>query len=71
MPAFRIKQQHLYFAAYKHHIGLYPMYGLEELEAELAQYRGKNTKDAVHFPYAKPLPRELIERIVAAKSRQG
>ncbi len=71
MPAFRINQQHLYFAAYKHHIGLYPMYGMEELEEELAGYRGKDTKDAIHFSYTKPLPLELIEKIVVVKSRQS
>lgn len=28
MPAFKVGKLHLYFAAYKKHIGFYPVYGL-------------------------------------------
>jgi uncharacterized protein YdhG (YjbR/CyaY superfamily) len=46
---------------------MYPMYGMETLEKELAAYRGKNTKDALHFPHKKPLPLPLIVKIVKHK----
>jgi uncharacterized protein YdhG (YjbR/CyaY superfamily) len=63
MPAFKLNTRHLYIAAYKNHIGMYPMYGMKPIEKELAKYRGPNTKDSLHFPHDKPLPLELIKKI--------
>ncbi len=68
MPAFRLGKEHLYISAYKKHIGMYPLYGLGELESDIATFRGKGTKDAAHFVHARPLPLELIARIIKAKS---
>lgn len=68
IPSFKVGKEHLYMAAYKKHIGLYPMYGLEHLEDELALYRGKNTKDALHFPHSQELPLKLITKIILAKA---
>lgn len=67
MPAFKINKEHMYMAAYRKHIGMYPMYGLEELEEEIKRWRGKNTKDAIHFPYGQPIPFDLIKKIVNHK----
>jgi uncharacterized protein YdhG (YjbR/CyaY superfamily) len=67
MPAFKLNKEHIYISAYTKHIGMYPMYGMETLEKELAAYRGKNTKDALHFPHKKPLPLPLIVKIVKHK----
>ena len=54
----------IYFAGWKHHVGLYPVPGFDgELEAEVAPYRSK--KDSVNFPYAKPVPYDLITRMAA------
>lgn len=50
---------------------MYPMYGLDELENEFKTYRGKDTKDALHFPYDKPLPLDLIEKIVKFKAKRN
>ncbi len=50
MPAYKVGKHHLYFAAYKKHIGFYPVYGLPELEEEIAPYKAKGTKDSLHFP---------------------
>jgi uncharacterized protein YdhG (YjbR/CyaY superfamily) len=69
MPAFKINKVHIYFAAYKNHIGMYPMYGMENFEEDLSPYWGKGTKDSIHFPYNKPLPLELIKRIVKFKEK--
>lgn len=70
MPAFTVGGYHLYISAYKHHIGMYPMYGIPELDEKMLPYRGKGTKDALHFTHAEPLPLELIEEIITAKERK-
>ncbi len=44
MPAFKIGKHHLYFAAYKKHIGFYPVYGLTEIEEEVTEYRAKKQR---------------------------
>lgn len=67
MPAFTVGGYHLYMSAYKNHIGMYPMYGIPELDEKMLPYRGKGTKDALHFKHSEPLPVELIEEIIAAK----
>ncbi len=69
IPAYQIGKHYLYFAAYKNHIGFYPVYGLEEIENELISFRGKGTKDALHFPHKNPLPLDLIKKIILLKSR--
>ncbi len=68
MPAFTVGGEHLYISAYKHHIGMYPMYGISELNDEMLPYRGEGTKDALHFMHDKPLPLDVIKRIIIAKS---
>jgi uncharacterized protein YdhG (YjbR/CyaY superfamily) len=55
----------LHVAAWKQHIGLYPLPALDpELDADVAPYRG--TKDTMKLPHAKPLPRDLVARVVEA-----
>jgi uncharacterized protein YdhG (YjbR/CyaY superfamily) len=70
MPAYKAGTHHLYFAAYKKHIGFYPVYGLPEIEDEVSLYKAKNTKDSLHFPHNKPLPLALIRKIIKLKSKQ-
>ncbi len=57
------------FAAWKHHIGLYPIPAVDDAFAqELAPYRvGKST---VRFPLSKPIPYDLIERLVVLHIKQ-
>jgi uncharacterized protein YdhG (YjbR/CyaY superfamily) len=65
IPTMTLSGRHLvYFAAWKHHISVYPVPALDEsLEQELAPYRaGRGT---VRFPLNKPIPYGLIERLVA------
>jgi uncharacterized protein YdhG (YjbR/CyaY superfamily) len=66
MPAVMLGGRYaVHFAGWKHHVGLYPIPKLDEaLERELAPYRA--AKDSVNFPYAKPVPYALIERVTAA-----
>jgi uncharacterized protein YdhG (YjbR/CyaY superfamily) len=67
IPAYKVGNNHLYFAAYKKYIGFYPVYGLADIEPELAAYRAKNTKDTLHFPHNEDLPVELIRKIIGLK----
>lgn len=63
MPTFYLEGNLVHFAAFKHHIGFYPdPSGIEQFKDELAAYR--NSKGAVQFPLDRPLPLELIGRIV-------
>lgn len=71
IPAFTVGGDHLYISAYQNHIGMYPMYGIPELDKEMLPYHGKGTKHALHFPHSEPLPLDLIEKIIRAKGRAG
>jgi uncharacterized protein YdhG (YjbR/CyaY superfamily) len=52
------------FAAWKHHIGLYPLPTVDEAFAqELAPYRA--AKSTVRFPLGQPLPDDIIARLAA------
>lgn len=64
MPTFALHGNLVHFAAYKNHIGFYPApRGIEAFKEELSVYKG--AKGSVQFPLDKPLPYELISRIVA------
>lgn len=67
MPADKGGKYHLYFAANKKHNGFYPVSRLTDIEEEIAPYRAKGTKDSLHFPYDRPLPVELIKKIILQK----
>ncbi|NTW41991.1 MAG: DUF1801 domain-containing protein [Cellulomonadaceae bacterium] len=55
----------LHFAAWKAHIGLYPVPALPEpLESEVAPYR--SGKDSVRFPHSAEIPYDLVSRVTAA-----
>jgi uncharacterized protein YdhG (YjbR/CyaY superfamily) len=63
MPTFRLKSNLVHFAAYKKHIGFYPTPGgIKPFEHELSAY--EVSKGTVRFPIDKPLPMNLISKIV-------
>ncbi len=63
MPTFFLHGNLVHFAAHKNHIGFYPgADGIENFKQELTEY--KSSKGAVQFPNGKPLPYDLITRIV-------
>ena len=63
MPTFFLNGNLVHFAAYDHHVGFYPTpSGIEVFKTELSVY--KNAKGSVQFPIDKPLPFELIKKIV-------
>ena len=70
MPAFRRHGILVYFAAFKHHIGLYPpVSGDARLERALVPYRGP--KGNLKFPLDRTIPYALIRRIVQFRLRQN
>jgi uncharacterized protein YdhG (YjbR/CyaY superfamily) len=70
MPAFTLNGNLVYFAAFKNHIGFYPIpSGIEEFKKELSVY--KQGKGSVQFPLDKPLPVKLIRRIVKFRVREN
>jgi uncharacterized protein YdhG (YjbR/CyaY superfamily) len=63
MPTFVLHGNLVHFAVHKNHIGFYPApSGIETFKDELSSY--KSSKGAVQFPIGKPMPYELISRIV-------
>src|SRR5690554_3827677 len=64
MPSYKTHKKPLvYFAAFKNHIGFYATpTGHSEFKEELSQY--KQGKGSVQFPLDKPIPYDLIEKIV-------
>lgn len=69
MPAFKRHGVLVYFAAFNHHIGLYPpVSGDPVLEALLAPYAGP--KGNLRFPLDEPMRYDLIERIVRLRVEQ-
>lgn len=64
MPAYKLQGMLVYFAGYKNHIGLYPTgSGIEVFKKEIKDY--KLSKGTIQFPLAKPIPSELVTKIVA------
>ena len=63
---FEIAGRHaIYLGGWKKHLGIYPIKVFDEdLEREVEPFRA--TKDSVHFPYSKPNPYELLQRITTA-----
>lgn len=64
MPAYKLNKKPLvYFAAFTNHIGFYATpTGHEAFKQDLTSY--KQGKGSVQFPLNRPIPYDLIERIV-------
>nr|WP_315145437.1 DUF1801 domain-containing protein [uncultured Flavobacterium sp.] len=70
MPAFKYHGMLVYFAAYKNHIGFYATpTGNMEFKEELSVY--KQGKGSVQFPYTRPLPLELVSKIVKYRAQEN
>jgi uncharacterized protein YdhG (YjbR/CyaY superfamily) len=64
MPTYVLNGNLVHFAGYQHHIGFYPIpSGIEAFKQELSVY--KKGKGSVQFPLDKPLPIDLISKMVA------
>lgn len=65
LPAFCTDRVFFYYAAFKHHIGLYPPLPPDHaLAPELSRYRGE--KGNLRIPLNEPIPFELITRVAVA-----
>jgi uncharacterized protein YdhG (YjbR/CyaY superfamily) len=70
IPAFYLNGPLVWFAGYKHHIGFYPKgSGIEAFKEELCAY--KSAKGSVQFPLEKPIPYELISKIVRFRAAEN
>ncbi|MEY4530526.1 MAG: hypothetical protein RLZZ156_1247 [Deinococcota bacterium] len=71
MPTFKLYGHYLvYFAAFKKHIGLYPMPdGIVEFKEELKQYQ--SGKGSVQFSLNQPIPYDLIRKIVLFRAQEN
>lgn len=70
MPTFFYKGNLVHFAAYRGHIGFYPTpSGTESFAAELSVY--KSGKGSVQLPLDKPLPLDLLGRIIAYRKAEN
>ncbi len=68
MPAFKLNKKPLaYFAAFKHHIGLYPP-APKSLTKEVKKYAGP--KNNLKFPLDEPIPYVLIKKIIQTRTKE-
>lgn len=70
MPGFYQNGMLVWFGGHKNHLGFYPTgEGIEAFKQDLAGY--KMSKGAVQFPLDKPIPYELIRKIVKQRVAQN
>ena len=69
MPTFRLHGNLVHFAAYKHHIGFYPgSSAIAVFREELSPF--KYSKGTVQFPIDKPVPFDLVRKIVRYRVKE-
>ena len=70
MPSFRLNGRLVYFAAYRNHIGFYPMAsGVATFKSLLSDY--KWAKGSIQFPLSKPVPLDLISDIIKFRVQEN
>src|SRR5688572_19973427 len=70
IPTFTLNGNLVHFAAFKNHIGFYPTpSAISAFEKELSQYEG--AKGSVKFPIEKPLPLDLVSKIVKFRVKEN
>src|SRR6266705_2415571 len=70
MPTFKLDKKRLvYFSAWKNHIGFYSIpKGNEAFKKELSPYAGE--RGSLRFPLDKPIPYDLVKKIVMFRMRE-
>jgi len=69
MPAYKLRHYLVYFAAHTNHIGLYPTPSVTGAFAkEIAPF--ESGKGSIKFLFDKPIPYDLIRRIVEFRVRE-
>ena len=71
MPSFWFHGNLLYYGAFKNHIGFYPASKtvFEKFKDELKIYK-QSGKGTVQFPYDKPIPLKLIQKIAKIRANE-
>jgi uncharacterized protein YdhG (YjbR/CyaY superfamily) len=70
MPTFKLKGNLVWFAAFKNHIGFFPkVSAIEVFKDELQDY--ELSKGTIRFPLDKPIPLELIKKIVKYRVKEN
>jgi uncharacterized protein YdhG (YjbR/CyaY superfamily) len=70
IPTFTLKGNLVHFAAFKNHIGFYPTpTGVTQFQKELSVY--ESAKGSVKFPLDKPIPYDLIGKIVKFRVKEN
>lgn len=71
MPTIKLNGKNLvHFAAFKNHIGFYPIpSGIEAFKKELSPY--KQGKGSVQFPIDRPIPYDLVKKIVIFRAKEN
>ena len=70
IPTFTLNGNLVHFAGFKNHIGFYPTpSGIEQFKKELSEYKG--AKGSVQFPMDKPIPYDLISKIVKSRVKEN
>ena len=71
IPTFKLNGNLVHFAAFKNHIGFYPggPSAIEAFQEEL--YHFKQGKGSIQFPIDKPIPLQLVKRIVKFRVNQN
>jgi len=71
IPTFKLNGNLVHFAAFKNHIGFYPggPSAIEAFKEELSSY--KQGRGSVQFPLDKPIPFDLVKKIVKFRVKQN
>jgi uncharacterized protein YdhG (YjbR/CyaY superfamily) len=70
IPTFKLNGNLVHFAGYKNHIGFYPSpSGIEAFKNELSPY--DVAKGSVKFPIDKPIPFDLVRKIVEYRVKEN
>jgi uncharacterized protein YdhG (YjbR/CyaY superfamily) len=72
IPTFNLNGTYLiYFAAYKKHIGFYPVpSAIDQVDKDFASYKTSG-KGTIQFPLNKPMPFNLITKLVKFKVKEN
>ncbi len=71
MPAFKLNGNLVFFAAWKNHIGFYGASPsvVEAFKEDLSNY--EVTKGTIKFPLDKPIPYDLVKKIVRYRVKEN
>jgi len=70
IPTYKLNGSLVHFAAFKNHIGFYPMpSAIKAFKKELSCY--ETAKGSVKFPFDKPIPFDLVGKIFKFRAREN